>query len=214
MSNDKDQETPVTEDRAASRAAAKASKAAEKDAAKAAADAEKAAKIEELRTAKASKAAEKDAAKAAKRSAKQATKSAPATDSSAPIPRTTSEKIEKDPYRPRFAVAPGSVRVFTVVAYLAALFAFAGAAFAGAVATGAVVVDELGSAPDLLVWALAAISLVSGTLWALAGSLLAAGRRGGIYLGWVAVLVPSTALPLAIIAAISLFARDSRDWAI
>jgi hypothetical protein len=199
--------------------------------------AEKARRIEEMRTAKAAKEAAKAQAKAESLAAKAAAKQpkAPKPPKEPKQPKAPKEpkqpkapkepkqpkapKEPKDPYRPRFAVAPTPVRVFTVLAWLMAFVAAAGAALASLAASGSLEIDLPDGVDGALLYGLAATSALSALLWVAAAVKVSTGFRSGVILGAAAavfaVLSPAVAaFPLLLASVVALLARDTRDWAI
>jgi len=176
-----------------------------------------AARRAEFEEMKAARAAEKAAAKEAKREAKREAKEAArlavekVDDASAEQPGQQSgegPRREKDPYRPRFAVAPGRVRAFAMVSWvLSALYAGAGSLLAADARSGAVgLVDSSSTAGALAALALLAALVLVASSW-----LLCAGRLAGKRLAFVALVL---ALPLSLPLAPLLLSGDVDDWAL
>lgn len=117
-------------------------------------------------------------------------------------------KPEKDPYRPRYAVAPSSVKMAVVTAWVAVVLHVALTALALTISRLQIFgFDVHGLAMVLAVWSAVSVALL------LTG---AAGLAKGSRTGWKVLLVGSVvAFPL--VSWLSLLAatrRDSRDWAI
>lgn len=194
---------PGRKEKAAARRAEFEAKKAAKDAEKAAA---KAAALEEKLAAKQAKQAAKDEAKAAKSAEK----------SEARQPREKkAAKPPKDPYRPRFAVAPGKVRGFTVLAAMFALIHVTGAVLLLLETTSTPMLGVVPSDASGVAYLGAALALLVAGLWIVSSTLLCTGRILGRYLG-VAAVVLGLPLSLAttVVAAPLLFSADVRDWAL
>lgn len=186
---------------------AKAAKKAEKAAATAAAREEKLAAKQAHDELRAAAKADKKAARAAKKAEKTSGATAEDADFVA-----TKEKKEKDPYRPRFAVAPVKVRAFTILAAAFALVHAAGAVLLLLESTSSPVLGVVPpDVPSMLVYVGAAVSLVVAGLWTASASLLCAGRVHGKYLGVVVLVL---GLPLSLVAAPLLFSDDVGNWAL
>jgi hypothetical protein len=193
------------EAKAAAKAEQQAAKNAEKAAATAAAREEKLAAKKAQDEIRAAAKAAKEAKRVAKKEAKAAARTEKDIESGDAASKSGSkekkEKTEKDPYRPRFAVAPGKVRVFTVLAaVLAVLYGTLAALLVFASASSSV-----------LAYAAAAGALLVAVLWVVSASLLCAGRVQGKYLGVVVLVL---GLPLSLVAAPLLFSDDVRSWAL
>jgi len=193
---------PGRKEKAAARRAEFEAKKAAKDAEKAAA---KAAALEEKLAAKQAK----QAAKNAKNEAKAA-KSAGKSDAKPPREKQAA-KPPKDPYRPRFAVAPGKVRGFTVLAAMFALIHVTGAVLLLLETTSTPVFDVVPSDASGVAYLGAALALLVAGLWIVSSTLLCTGRILGRHLGVAAVVL---GLPLSLVAAPLLFSADVRDWAL
>jgi len=221
--NEADSHLATKAEEKANRAAAKQAALEEKKAAHLAAQATKAeekanraaakqAALEEKKAAhlaaQATKAEEKANRAAAKQAAKQTAEQTTPEAKQAAKPA----KEPKDPYRPRFAVAPGKVRVFTILAAAFAVMYTAGAVLLLLEATSSPVLGVLpAAAPSVLVYVGAAVSLLVAGLWAGSASLLCVGRLPGKHLGIAALVL---GLPLSVVAAPLLFSDDVRDWAL
>ena len=208
--------------KAAAKAEQQAAKNAEKAAATAAAREEKIAAKQAHDELRAAAKATKEAARAAKKAAKKAEKASGENEEDADSGdaatkgrkerRGKKEEKEKDPYRPRFAVAPVKVRAFTL---LAAAFAFvhvAGAVLLLLEATSSPVLGVVPSdVPSTLVYVGAAVSMMVAGLWIASASLLCVGRVRGKHLGVVVLVL---GLPHSLVAAPLLFSDDVRNWAL
>lgn len=200
---------------------------AEVEAARAANQAERDAKRQAAAVEKETKAAAKQAAKhaaedarRARKQAKQSRKNKAAdgsgddavdTDKAKPT-KQPKVKEPKDPYRPRFAVAPTAVRVFVLASWLIVVAHLLAAAAFASVAAGQLAVDVAVSSTVL--WALTA-ALSVNTLVLVSGVLgMCRGTRTGWRAGLLGVLVGVWVLPFSLVAALALLARDARDWAI
>jgi hypothetical protein len=137
-----------------------------------------------------------DDVKAAKKAAKQAAKT----------------KAPKDPYRPRFAVAPLSVRVFVVATWLVATLHVFAAGFLYAVVSGRVTVGvDVENGPLLVLMGVVVANAILGIVGIVG---MCKGSRLGRRVSLMVVLLGIWALPVSLVAAFALVARDSRDWAI